>query len=253
MGKSIRTPGSVVSEPYDAAQYLLINPQAESTEFYQQMKKRETARKAFVEIDNDQAMRRAVLRRIRPHRGHLAPGTHVMYWRQTQWRGPGRVIHQEDQHVVWISHLGKIFRVAPEHVRLLSEREIQSSWKTVQETSPLEMPQRSGHGVFQYEDLISPDSASPPIDGVMIQPEIPTVPTNEAPILIEPILENQSGITHSEQPDAEPDHSQTDGTSQEHPGTPTGTDVPIPDDASEEALYCEDYWIVKKRYDHSSS
>ena len=246
LGKSIRTPGSVVSEPYDAAQYLLINPQAESTEFYQQMKKRETARKAFVEIDNDQAMRRAVLRRIRPHRGHLAPGTHVMYWRQTQWRGPGRVIHQEDQHVVWISHLGKIFRVAPEHVRLLSEREIQSSWKTVQETNPLEMPQRSGHGVFQYEDLISPDNASPPTDGVLNQPEIPNVPTHEAPIFMEPTLENQSGITHSEQPDAEPDHSQTEGTSQEHPGTPTGTDVPIPDDASEDALNCEDYWIVKK-------
>ena len=109
LGKSVRTPGSVVSEPYDASQYLLINPQAESSDFFQQLKKRESARRAFIEIDNDQAMRRAVLRRVRPHRGHHASGTHVMYWRQNQWRGPGRVIHQEDQHVVWISHLGKIF------------------------------------------------------------------------------------------------------------------------------------------------
>ena len=245
LGKSSRVPGSVVSEPYDSSQYLMINPQAESSEFFHQLQRRETARKAFIQIDNDQATRRAVLRRVRPHRGHHAPGTYVMYWRQNKWCGPGRVIHQEDQHVVWISHIGRIFRVAPEHVRLLSEREIQSSWKNVQELSPLDLPTRSGHGVFQYEDLINQPATVPNNQNLEfndVQNHIPEtgVIVNNGDNPDEP----STSIGH-DQPDAEPDHSQTEESITEVPSGVNGIDVPIPDDSTDEAFISEDYWIIQ--------
>ena len=146
-------------------------------------------------------------------------------WRQSQWCGPGRVIHREDQHVVWISHWRKIFRIAPEHVRLLSEREIQSSWKVVQEPIPIDLPQRSGHGVFQYDDLITPNTRE------TLLPE-PTSSNSE----------NNGSTSGPEEPDAEPDHSQTEnGSIPEVPATPT-----IPEDSSDHALTCEDYWVIQK-------
>ena len=245
LGKSSRVPGSIVSEPYGPAQYLLVNPQAESTEFYQQLKRRETARKAFIETDNDQAVRRAMLRRVRPHRGHHAPGTYVMYWRQNRWCGPGRVIHQEDQHVVWLSHLGRIFRVAPEHVRLLSEREVQSSWKTLQEITPIEPPQRSGHGVFQYENLI-PQTSVPTTHSPSSGEDIANhIPENNTPEVANHDTVANIPTSTSEQPDAEPDHSQTESNAPEAAIDTSGVDVPVPEDSSDEALISEDYWIIK--------
>lgn len=113
-------------DPYDAFQYLLLNPQAESIDFYQQRRKREVARKAFIEIDNDQAMRRAVLRRVRPHHHHHHPRytRDVLETKSMAWTGKGH--------------------------------------PSGRPTCSLDIPsrknlscQRSGHGVFQYEDLTS--------------------------------------------------------------------------------------------------
>jgi hypothetical protein len=56
-----------------------------------------------------------------------------MFWRPGrgenpgQWTGPARVIVQEGQHVVWISFSSRVYRVAPEHIRCLSEREASAS------------------------------------------------------------------------------------------------------------------------------
>lgn len=58
------------------------------------------ARKAFVEVDNDQKVRRALEHRPRVGRGQgLAVGDYVYFWRRYRddgrkgaWRGPARVI-----------------------------------------------------------------------------------------------------------------------------------------------------------------
>jgi hypothetical protein len=53
----------------------------------------------------------------------------VMFWRpgrgerKGQWIGPARVIVQEGQSVVWVSFSSRVYRVAPEHLRCLSDRE----------------------------------------------------------------------------------------------------------------------------------
>ena len=99
LGKSRRLPGSLTNEPFDAANHAL-DPEQEKTsegaDFRRKMAQRESARIAFIKADNDQTLRRAFLRRSRPHRGNYITGTHLMFWRKQQWQGPGRVIVQEN-------------------------------------------------------------------------------------------------------------------------------------------------------------
>eukprot|EP00435_Cladocopium_sp_Y103_P057366 s1032_g19.t1 len=179
----------------------------------------------------------------RPGRGEL-PG---------QWHGPARVIIQESNHVIWISHSSRVYRVAPEHVRSLSEREADQCQSQV-ESGVMEVPPRDkGRGVFQYEDLT---------EVVNPAPNAPTVvPRND----------DGSGpvVDVSEQPDAEPSHNPSPPPSNAYtPTTPMSDnpnettlepeinpipsveeptdpkDVPVPDDADDE-LITEDYWLTQ--------
>ena len=79
--------------------------------------KRETARKAFHAADNDMALRRAALRRDRPHRGAYSPGEWVMVWKNTinkgSWIGPAEVIIQDGNNTVFCNNMGSIVRAAP--------------------------------------------------------------------------------------------------------------------------------------------
>jgi hypothetical protein len=91
-------------------------------DFRQQLQMREMARKAYHVADNSDTLRRAILRRSCPDRGHYQQGQWVMIWR-TQgirnpgWIGPQRVIIQDSNHTVWSTQGGKLYRSAPEHVR----------------------------------------------------------------------------------------------------------------------------------------
>ena len=50
-----------------------------------------------------------------------------MYWKDGKganpgsWHGPARVLMVERYNLVWISHMTKLFRCAPEHARPLSK------------------------------------------------------------------------------------------------------------------------------------
>ena len=83
---------------------------------------REAARRAYHAADNNDVLRRAMLRRSCPSRGSFHQGEWVMIWRssplkQTRWYGPLRVILQDGQHRVWCTTGGTIFRSAPENTR----------------------------------------------------------------------------------------------------------------------------------------
>ena len=83
--------------------------------------------KQFFAADNSMAIRRAALRRERPHRGQYAPGEWVMIWRHTEnsqgWTGPAKVIQQGGNCAVFCRHLGNLIRAAPEHARPVSALE----------------------------------------------------------------------------------------------------------------------------------
>ena len=90
------------------------------------------ARKAFLLTDHYQAIRRALLHRSCPPRGPYEPGQLVMYWMKRRkssrqetgrWHGPAKVILQESQWAVWLSHTDRLFECAPESIRPASLRE----------------------------------------------------------------------------------------------------------------------------------
>ena len=97
LGKSRPLPGNTTEEVPTAAQYLAESQTPEGLRFRQQLQLRESARRAFISAENSEKLRRAFLRRQRPHRGNFTGGMFVMYWRpgkgesSGQWHGPARI------------------------------------------------------------------------------------------------------------------------------------------------------------------
>eukprot|EP00435_Cladocopium_sp_Y103_P013861 s2131_g3.t1 len=104
-GKGVRVPGSVTSDPSISAHAVAVSNLPEGVRFRQELAVRESARRAFAAVDNDQTMRRAIVQRSRPHRGFFEKGEWVMLWKKKgeadgSWIGPMQVIIQESQQVV---------------------------------------------------------------------------------------------------------------------------------------------------------
>ena len=74
LGKQTRVAASIASDDNPTSHLLAADPRAEGIRFREHLAMRETARKAFHSADNDQALRRAMLRRSCPHRGIYRPG-----------------------------------------------------------------------------------------------------------------------------------------------------------------------------------
>eukprot|EP00434_Breviolum_minutum_P032343 symbB.v1.2.028601.t2/scaffold3045.1/size120917/6 len=260
LGKSRKLPATNSSDHPDAAHYLAASDSPEGVAFRQQLAKRELARRAFVEMDNHDRLRRATLRKHCPHRGHHQSGVRVMFWKPGQgesvgrWVGPAQVIVQESNTVVWLSHVSRVYRVPPEHVRLLSEREAQNYLRSeTQEDQKL--PEISKSGIFQYEDLTG-ENVIPADEGGTPNPE-------EVPIAATPSNgSHQGGVQPDSEPLCSPSVGDFNGTESDigSPSTPPESFVPetavpdpsaipIPDSEVDDELFAEDYWVV--RDDHA--
>ncbi|CAE7260810.1 GIP, partial [Symbiodinium necroappetens] len=134
LGKSLRVPGSNSSDEDLGAHSVLEGTDLEAELQRQRLDVRCRARQVFWEADNNQTIRRALLRRSNPVRGPYKPGDWVLYWMRKgspnrlaagRWHGPARVISQEGQSITWISHGTIILRCAPENLRPASLREWQ--------------------------------------------------------------------------------------------------------------------------------
>ena len=95
--------GLYLGDPEATPRPLAAGTALECEHFRKQLEIRTTARKAFVSTDNDQAIRRALLRRSCPARGPFSTGQLVMYWRCQskanrreggRWHGPARFVFQ---------------------------------------------------------------------------------------------------------------------------------------------------------------
>ena len=254
LGKSAKLPGSLSDEEFvSPAQFLADGDTPEGIQFRQNLNFRECARKAFISADHNEQLRRAFLRRQRPSRGSYLGGSFVMFWRPGrgelpgQWHGPAKVIIQESQNVVWISHSSRVYRVAPEHVRLLSEKEAAENSVVLRESTPMSMPRETGRGVFQYEDLTDqvvrtpemmphPPQAPPSTTSQEEQPdaEPPYIPETPPSISYSPTTPAGSNAPSDQEPNSE------DNT--HHAEEPKPEDVPIPDSEDDE-LTVEDFWI----------
>ena len=124
-GKHSRLAGSILSDESRPSHELALREDHDIgvQEFKNLLQIRESARRAFHSADNSNALRRAVLRRPCPNRGKYEPNQWIMIWRAEQqgnpkWIGPQKTIIQDGNHTVWSTQGGKLFRSAPEHVRL---------------------------------------------------------------------------------------------------------------------------------------
>ena len=225
-----------------------IPDDSEIRKFQLNLAKRECARKAFISADVDQKIRRAYLQRSRPMRETHSVGSWVMYWRNGkgnlpgQWNGPARVILQDSQSTIWLSHASRLFRCAPEQVRSLSHREAKGIPNN--ENPFHEWPRQIGTGVFQYHDLRNPlnneseNTTNPPTQG---EPMGDVNQGNNQPI------HEESGSQEESQPDSEPDNPSS-GLGE---ATIDGCDIPIPQDSfsdDESSLFTTnepfDHWII---------
>ena len=136
LGKATKTPGSICSDEALGSHALTEGTDLEAERHRLRLCLRCKARQAFLEADNAQSIRRAMLRRSTPLRGPFPPRAWVLYWLQRKspnrlgagrWHGPAKVVFQEGQSEVWISHETKILRCAPENLRPASVREWQEA------------------------------------------------------------------------------------------------------------------------------
>ena len=131
LGKMSRLPGSITADNQASSHALAESESPEGVRFRQDLARREQARVAFIQADNDSSYRRALLRRSRPNSQKFEAGDWVLYWRRHKsgsrgdrgrWYGPGQVICSGPK-VVWVSHCGRLIRAAPEQLRSASMRE----------------------------------------------------------------------------------------------------------------------------------
>ena len=115
-GKNSRLPGSILSDdslPSHASATQEDGPMEANT-FRGTLQLREAARRAYHAADNSSALRKAILARSRPSRGHYVPNTWIMIWRTRSinkpgWMGPQKVILQDSNHTVWSTQCGKLY------------------------------------------------------------------------------------------------------------------------------------------------
>ena len=224
-GKLRRVPGSMTSDPDLAAKSFAEAELPEGLKFREELACHERARKAFCQVDNSQALRRAEVQRSRPSRGQYKPGEWIMVWRKEgRWIGPMKVIIQEDRHVVWASLGNRLFKVAPEQIRPLSAvEEIQHREMCLQKNRMPDLQDTQ-----RYEDLRSPNLEIPPELS-----QAPGTPPGDQELF-------RRRVT-SEQPDTEPESppsikEQTPESFEYSPEFPSRETPPNETNASPEAI-----------------
>ena len=162
LGKSLRVPGSLSSDDDVTSHIVTEGEDLEAEMHRRRLDLRCQARKVFWDADNSQTLRRALLRRSNPQRGPYRAGDWVLYWLSKtspnrlaagRWHGPAKVISQEGQSIVWVSHGTTILRCAPENLRPASLREWQqlSSYDSA-------LPHKNTGGASTFVDLTLPNA-----------------------------------------------------------------------------------------------
>ena len=248
LGKMSRVPGSIISDDNAATHSLADSDLPEGVAFRRDLQRREQARVAFVQADNDCAYRRALLRRSRPRAASFERGDWVLYWRRQRggtrgergrWYGPGQVL-SGDNRVVYVSHCGQLIRAAPEQLRSASMRE----WKAISDVAQGSAQPRQLVDIAAQGEL--PERAEVDVEG-----PAPIATPVTSPVAVEVVVPNvapapegispTTAIEPPEQPEGEtsPAASMTAGGEVPFPVEPSmeAADIPVPEDDDEDLLF----------------
>ena len=137
LGRNMRLPADLTDDSEAVRLGAMALSMTPSSRFYQKSKLRFTAREAFVQVSNSEALKRAELRKVKPSRGPFPVGSYVSYYDAADqqpgpscWRGVGRVVGHEGSHTIWVSHRGLLLAVSPEHLSFAMDEEVQQ-WTTL--------------------------------------------------------------------------------------------------------------------------
>ncbi|CAL1139313.1 unnamed protein product [Cladocopium goreaui] len=188
---------------------------SEGLRFREMLARRETARRAFHSADNDMSLRRAALRRERPHRGSYEAGEWVMVWKvvsnQGSWYGPAKVIQQDGSNAVFCNNMGSILKAAPEHVRPVSAVEAR--------LIPLDQIAGDNEPRSEHRDIptmdrnatepIIPESSNPNNNPITNNNPVPTNPSGIIPNDTNSPPQRTPSQSSADQPDQEPENAET--------------------------------------------
>ena len=220
-GKSSKIPGSITSSDDMAAHESANREDAHGVLFRRNLALREKARMAFHQADNDQALRRACLRRSRPDRQSYQIGEWVMLWQPQKtgtgyWFGPAKIVQIENQLSIWATMGGRLHRRALEHVRPVCSSEARQISDS--EVPLTDMPKSS----------IPPEIPHEEISNNQNQLNNPHNTNQDNP-------ENDDNSQSQDQPDNEPEGENSESTpNDDFFNNPV--DTPIPENSPEEDL-----------------
>ena len=246
LGKHTRMPGSICSDELLPAHLLAESETSNGVSFRRQLALRESARRAFFSADNDQALRKAFLRRSHPLQRQYSPGEWVMVWREGKggypgnWQGPMRVVVHESAHIVWTTMASKLFRTSPELIRPVTAMEARDITSLPGETGISKIAQQleavRNQGVTQAIDL-SP-VPNPAVGSEDTPPAQQAIGTPEAPNPA-PSSEHLSESQPDDEPQAPSDNQSLPHMVSEEPTGDFAAEVPVPNGDTDEELICE--------------
>ena len=216
LGRSVRLPADLMDDSGVAligAQSAAATP---TTRFFRKTQIRMAAREAFIKTSNDDALRRAELRRVRPSRGPFKVGDYIFYYDEADktpgpnhWRGVGRVVGHEGSRTVWISHRGILIAASPEHLAHANEDEIRGWMVTSNETLLLDAMPAAGGTAFLDIRLkpVPPKEGFPELEDEQIAEPLRSVPED---------IEAEEKRSEDEREEKSEERVQEEGRRQEH-------------------------------------
>ena len=189
LGRSRKLPASICGDE-DFTAHSLDNPaDTRSEDFLQKLEVRTLARKALLDADNSQAIRRAINHQSRGQEYPWKCGELCMVWdkrkspnmlEKGRWTGPCQVIMEESRTILWVTHMNRLLRVAKENIRPVSIREFNQvstfhqncDEKRLQEmANQLKNQLKERSGMFQFSDLTELEVEGVPEAEVEIGPQ----------------------------------------------------------------------------------
>ena len=250
-GRGLRVPGSIVGDDTLPAHAIATNDDSQGIRFRKVLAMRETARRAFHAADNDMAIRRAALRRDRPHRGAYEPGEWVMVWKshlnKGSWIGPAKVIIQDGPTSVFCNNAGSVMRAAPEHIRPVSAVEARLIPMTENPMSLLrtstvpphaQVPSNTSNQIPTespaIEVFVPPENARPASSGASEQPDQEPDENSQGNLTIKhDNISSENSPNNSDPRDPQLNNPEAESQSQLEPH-----EIPLPD-ATDDELLCD--------------
>lgn len=166
-------PGSVLDRPGDLAVHDHVHSGGNS--FAVRLNIRETARLTWMQLDNSNRIRRAILTRPRQQKETFLPGETVYFYhlqlsgRPNQsrnshpqsWHGPAIVVAPQGPGVMWVSWRRTLMKIPVENLRAATEEEVLGH-QMVQEHLGDHLKDLSGQGT-KTRGYIDLSNAAPPI------------------------------------------------------------------------------------------